>query len=418
MVAAQKAALPPASDSDLAALAFTRRKLEEFGRMLAARGLEVTYETEEFALDGGPMFSFPCPSCREALCVYGSLPGESVLEPNLLGFAYFMHEDDENTCRAEHSPEKILAYYGVTAPAGVNLELVRLKRAMAGGQVEWLIPGVMERGKLVGLFGPPKTGKSLLALQWAVELAQGGQRVVYLDEENDPDEVDARLEDMGVDPSSLAGLTFHSFTNWAVDTEEGAAKVLEACTGVDLVIFDSWAKFFANGSQSDDAAINRAYRLALKPLRAARVGVVRLDHTGHAETLRPSGSVQKLADVDHNWLMRAKKVGRGEPVPVTLTHTENRTGRGEDVITMTRELSPVLRHVASGGQADAPEEITGTTEDDRLAAVVEALDDLSAPTDWTVKVAQAALRKAGKGARTGLISEALKIRRREPTPAA
>ncbi|WP_410812845.1 hypothetical protein [Micromonospora sp. 067-2] len=251
-----------------------------------------------------------------------------------------------------------------------------------------------------------------------MKLAQGGQRMVYLDEDNDPDEVDARLEAMGVDPGKFTGLTYHSFQGWTVDTEDGAARILATCQGADLAVFDSWAKFFMGGSQSDDATANRAYRLVLKPLRAAGVGILRLDHSGHDEARRPAGSIQKLADVDHNWMVRAKKVDRGQPVPVTLTHTESRTGRGEDVITLVREVSPVLRHVdASADRVVKVQEVTGSTDAEKMAALVEVLDDMSIPTDWSIRTVQEALKKAGKGTRPGIISDAQKARRSTPAPA-
>ncbi len=408
---------------EAAALGYTARRLEQVWEALAYLAKDGDASDISAVEYDSIAFAFTCPACPAQIEVTPFRPkvGDKV-DP--LGFVA-MHHPDPESCSSEivkrHARDgralaRLLASHErikTELESGENelrLELIRLKRLLDGGDAKPLIPGVMDRGQLAALFGPPKTGKSLLALQWAAELAQSGLRVTYFDEENDPFEVDLRLEAMGFDLGKLRNrLRYHSFAGWSVDTEDGAEQILEHARGQHLVIFDSWAKFFASGSQSDDATANRAYRLTLKPLKAAGVGVLRIDHTGHEETRRPSGTVQKLADVDHNWMIRAKKVARGEPVPVTLTHTENRTGRGEDLITLIREVEPVLRHVPSG-QVEV-QEVAGVTDGEKVAALVELLDSMSIPTDWPVRAVQDALKKAGKGTRPGVISDAQKARR-------
>lgn len=44
----------------------------------------------------------------------------------------------------------------------------------------WLLEGRIPANSLVVLYGPPKVGKSFLALDWAIRLAQGGVSVLYL----------------------------------------------------------------------------------------------------------------------------------------------------------------------------------------------------------------------------------------------
>src|ERR1044072_4783015 len=138
---------------------------------------------------------------------------------------------------------------------------------------------------------------------------------------------------MGLTPEDMERIVYRSFLGLDVDTMPEDSEVhpivsLAEENDCDLVVFDSWAKFFASGSQNDDAAINRAYRLVLKPLRERGIAVLRLDHTGHGQSRRPAGSVQKLAVEYHNWLIKAQSAPGCAPRKVTLTHTENRTGRG------------------------------------------------------------------------------------------
>ena len=78
-------------------------------------------------------------------------------------------------------------------------------------RVEWLIDGVVARGLLTLIVGREKTGKSLLDLAFAVQMASGGGeladisctrgRVIIVDAENSEDEVHRRLRAMGMQPA-------------------------------------------------------------------------------------------------------------------------------------------------------------------------------------------------------------------------
>jgi AAA domain-containing protein len=409
--------------------ATARRSFALRNRMMHVRGINFKInEPEDPAAEDRVWWSFTCHSCRGEVALIDWTPEEASMD--LFGYADLRHVQvlDGMKCSYYKDAQRtesgslgaILAEkLGITFAAGTDWELVRSQRKRAG-EIRWLVPGVMEAGKMAALFGPAKAGKSLLALQWAVEAAQAGTRVVYLDEENDPNEVDARLESMGVNLLALSSLTYHSFTNWCVDTEEGAEAILAACEGAELVVFDSWNKFFRSGDQNGSGPMLEAYRLTIKPLRRAGAGVLRLDHTGHEEAKRPAGSHVKLGDVDHNWMMRAKRADRGQPVHITLTHTENRTNRGEDMIRLVRQVEPRLWHVQPG--AVAPESVEDvaaqeSTEDARVLAVAEALDEVSAPLDWTVRQCMTALQAVGKGCRRELIGPAQRHRNRH-APAA
>lgn len=270
--------------------------------------------------------------------------------------------------------------------------------------VKWLIEGVIEEGCLHALFGPPKCGKSLLALDWSLDLIGQGKRILYLDEENPRIEVRRRIQDMGRGPKDLRLLDHHSFESLTVDTEEGAEKIVQlASDGYDLIVFDSWARFFASGNQSSDVGANFAYANVLKPLASQGVAVLRLDHTGH-DGARPSGTIVKLADITHGWRINT----RGSAV--TLTHTENRTGRGVEHVRYVRELGP-LRHVRQGPApvVDLPE--AGRDDASVVSDATELLDSLSVPVDWPRERVADFLRKAGHGMRSATLAAAIRARR-------
>lgn len=326
--------------------------------------------------------------------------------------------------------DRLPGFFNHTSDGRVDWEFRALKRRLGGGQVRWLIPGVMEEGKLISLFGPPKSGKSILALEWAIQMANDSRRVLYLDEENDPDDVQERAEDMGWTIDGVGYIDYRSFPGWNVDEMPGQGGEDEDYRGsrkteqihpivalaesisAEVVIFDSWGKFFASGTQSSDSSVLLAYRYVLKPLRARGIAVIRLDHTGHAEASRPFGSSQKLADVDHNWLIKAESAPGRSARGVTLTHTENRTGNGEDVIRYQRLLNP-LRHVLIGQGAARGGAEPG---EDPVDYLVRRLDQLGIPLDWSNKQAGEALRGDGDRVGAANLAEAIRRRRSQPLP--
>lgn len=271
----------------------------------------------------------------------------------------------------------------------------------------WLIEGVMERGELAALFGAPGCRKSLLALLWVLQLIRHGEHVLYLDRENPQREVYRRLMSMGATPAELARLEFRSFPDWLVDTEDGAAAILRSAAGKALVVFDSWARFFASGNQSDDGPANQAYANVLLPLRAAGVAVLRLDHTGVADQKRPSGTIVKTADIDHGWHMNTA----GDSS--TLTHTKSRSGQGVDVLPLAW-LSGPLRVEAARPVPDATpvEPASQAGADEHVRECVETLDGLSIAEDASATQVTAALRTAGRrGFRKQTIQAAQRVRR-------
>ena len=66
----------------------------------------------------------------------------------------------------------------MSVPAAVvsektKFKLYSIEELMNLPPAEWLIEGVMERGALVVLYGPPGEGKSFTALDWALSVATG-----------------------------------------------------------------------------------------------------------------------------------------------------------------------------------------------------------------------------------------------------
>jgi hypothetical protein len=290
----------------------------------------------------------------------------------------------------------------VTSGQGV-LDFRRL-RAKASDGPEWLIEDVMQSGEFARLYAPAGVGKSLLALQWAVELIRQDARVMYADKENPPTEVNRRLAAMGASPDELEyALPYHSFPAWGkITTAEAGQAILDEVRkqgDICLVIFDSWTRFMLGSETAADEAA--AYEHTILPLRTQGIGVLALDHTGH-EGNRPRGTSDKMGDVDQAWRLTV----RGERV--MLAHTKNRTIYGPDVILYDRPDPPArLWH----------ERVTGAAKrvvpDEKVSEVVAAMDELAIPLDWGKRKVRNALQDAGIKAGDAAVRQAIAIREQD-----
>ncbi len=230
---------------------------------------------------------------------------------------------------------------------------------------KWLCEPLLEEGRVIALYSPAKTGKSLLVLEIAAGLAAGRpvlgnvarepvSVLSVVDMENSHDDIRERLHDMGYEPADLVNLHYLSFPDLPyLDTEAGGDALLkyaQSC-GATLVILDTISRFFRGEENSNDT-FRSVYRNTIMPLKRAGVTVLRLDHTGKNEEAGQRGASAKVDDVDAVWLLeRTKNQGHFK-----LSRTHSRTNHGEDNLEIERVAGP-LRHVVS----EAPVRATVTT---------------------------------------------------------
>lgn len=243
------------------------------------------------------------------------------------------------------------------------------------GHIEWLCEPVIPAGRLVSLYSPPGVGKSLLALDLAVSIAQGTDalgvgttqaRVMYLDYENTTLDVRDRLQEMGHGPEGLSGLLYWSFPEIPpLDTPEGGKALLEAATahGAGLVVIDTLSRCVQGDENEASTALN-LYRCTLMGLKAAGIAVLRLDHTGKDETKGQRGTSAKSGDVDLVWRL-------SEVIPeetFLLTNEKHRIRISETRINIKRESGPLVHRVD-----------TRTIGQTKTEAVLAALDEAGLP---------------------------------------
>jgi AAA domain len=98
---------------------------------------------------------------------------------------------------------------------------------------QWVIEGMVRHGDNVAVAGAPGSGKSLFFLDVAARLAIGDQvvgftardpmNVLYLDHENNRDDITLRLQDMDYAPNNSTSSAMRLFPAWTRSTRSRVA---------------------------------------------------------------------------------------------------------------------------------------------------------------------------------------------------
>jgi RecA-family ATPase len=270
---------------------------------------------------------------------------------------------------------------------------------------EVVIPDLLYKGESGSLVAQGGTGKSLLMFDICVSLALGlpvlgapardPMTVIYIDMENNQQELVKRLRSMGHDPSYIPSDRFFylSFPELQpLDTPQGGqmlaaiAQLLEP----ELIVFDTISRLVEGKEDSADTWRN-LYLYTMLPLRRQGRTVLRLDHQGHDTAKGARGSSAKRDDVDVAWIMKSK----GNVIELKLDK-----GRGlghPEKVELRREQKP-LSHISS-------------TTGGKTGGCIEAMDQLDVPDVATRDEAASMLRANGYQFENRVIGEALKARR-------
>lgn len=253
-------------------------------------------------------------------------------------------------------------------------------------QVDWTAGRLMEHGQQVALVGAGKVGKSLLSLEWAACMASGRPflddeardpvRVLYVDMENGPRDIQRRVHSLGFRAEELGNLTYLSFPSIGpLDTRTGAAAfAARVLHHQPQVVFLDTISRFIQGKENDSDTWLDLYRHTHRGLKAREIGCVRLDHFGKDTDRGSRGSSAKTQDIDHVWELTAAGDDR-----FRLTRTHTRTGMGEGELNLLRTGRP-------GEWGATRHEVTAEdVEQDRwlvVSEIVAKLDEAKVPFDW------------------------------------
>lgn len=263
--------------------------------------------------------------------------------------------------------------------------------------VDFHVGRLMVRGEQIALIGDGKAGKSLFCQEWLWRMCAGlpflddharaPVRVLYVDQENTEDEIQERLLSFGATPETLANLTYLSFPGFRpLNRPAGAADLLAAVDEYRpaVVAFDTISRMVA-GKENDSDPWLDLYRLTLLPLKARKVGSIRLDHFGKDQARGSRGNSAKTQDVDAVWELMPTE--RGSNL-LRLTRTHTRTGKGSSEFLIRRHGELIGDRWKAGGTwhgladaADMPDIVPDETQQFRPAArrVLGVLAGSSAP---------------------------------------
>lgn len=280
-------------------------------------------------------------------------------------------------------------------------------------EIDWIVDGLVEAGRAASIFAPGKTGKSLVLLELSACIATGTpfagldvpkpRTVVYVDYENSPGDVLARLKSFGLGPNDLARLVYLSLPMLPpLDTDQGGRHLAQLVDHhqADLVVLDTVARA-VEGAENDADTVRDYYRATGLRLKAAGVAAWRLDHSGKDLTRGQRGSSAKADDVDAVWKLTAHGHGR-----LALHLERRRTVHGIEELHLGRGSDGRL--IAS--EPHAP------TQAARIEEVITALDAADVPADWGRRRAARVLREANIAARNTIIDAAIEARRDRSAP--
>lgn len=127
-------------------------------------------------------------------------------------------------------------------------------------------------GRINALNGESGSGKTWVALQTVAEILSDGGHVIYIDLEDHPTSIVARLQELGIPDSLIVG-GLHYINPSQSLREESAEYVDRLITehAVDLVVIDSIGELMAlQGVKDDDQEVAGLYRAIMR--RWARLG--------------------------------------------------------------------------------------------------------------------------------------------------
>jgi hypothetical protein len=281
--------------------------------------------------------------------------------------------------------------------------------AHTSSEPDWLVPGIIERGRLHAIYAPKKHKKSLLTLVMVAALVTGrpllgrpnphgrAVRVLYIDIENSRDDIRQRLHDAGYGPDDLTDLPYYSFPSLpGLDSAAGGTHLLALIERQqpELVVLDTTSRV-VTGKENDADTFRSLYRHTLAPIKALGLAVLRLDNAGKDPTLGQRGSSAKGDDLDTAWLVTMQGEDR-----ITLRLDFQRSNHHPPQIELVRYLDP-LRFVRLDHAADRPE----------ITALCDHLDRLGVPQDAGRPAARTALNGAKIKAADRLLEEAIKMRK-------
>jgi KaiC/GvpD/RAD55 family RecA-like ATPase len=190
---------------------------------------------------------------------------------------------------------------------------------------QWLIKGHLEADSLALIYGPPKCGKSFLAIDWACCIASGrewkGHRtktgtVFYIAGEGhaglsrrflawmQTNGVEASRLRIGVTPTAIPLMNLEA----AMTVEHTIHRMAEAHGAPSLIVVDTLARNFG-GNENATEDMNRFVQHVDQIRRPWNATALVVHHTGKDEASGPRGSVALRGAIDSSYSITRDAAG-------------------------------------------------------------------------------------------------------------
>lgn len=193
--------------------------------------------------------------------------------------------------------------------------------------------GVLYREGLTWLSGEPESGKSFLALAWALDAVKKGESVIWLDEEAGPRDTLSKLTALGASSSDLDG-RFLYLSPLGRDLSRTAGQFIALVKASDcrLVVLDSAAAVLANAGVDEDknSQVTSLVNQAILPIsKELGIATIVIDHKSksNVKSRYSRGASAKLGIVDLALNVEATRpFSRGNSGTIRLTVMKDRWG--------------------------------------------------------------------------------------------
>jgi hypothetical protein len=217
---------------------------------------------------------------------------------------------------------------------------------------DWLVEKFWPVDAHLHIFASPKTGKSLLSLWVAANLALGKDaftgeaikrhRVAYVDNEMTEMDLQERLIDMALPFEELEGwLLYFSYPSLPpMDTELGGLETLAMMQHYEsqVLILDTLSRVVRGEENSNDTYRN-FYAYTGRLLKANNISLARLDHAGH-DPKKSRGASAKADDVDLVYGLE-RRANKDDAPGYRLIRTHARMGGISETIELLLTDEPI-----------------------------------------------------------------------------
>lgn len=226
-----------------------------------------------------------------------------------------------------------------------SIDLLSTQKLMQLPPPQWLMRPLIPENGLVGLYGQPSSGKSFIALDWAMCISEGMAWLGQYQTKQAPVVYIAAEGGRGIQKRVRAWMKYHGLLNlpamyWMVNPlyvrEEGVVECfLAELAKMDiypgLVVLDTLSRSFGGGEENASADMGQFVDATMRLAAGRHMSALIVHHT-NATGARERGHTSFRGALDAMFSCIAEKNGDGRIVRVTLKNDKQKDGAEADSV--------------------------------------------------------------------------------------